>query len=159
MPNVYLFYKRNEKEPYAYTIDKKKKKKFQYQRNMKCFYLKKVHMEKYEFMIFSNKNSSLQIIKDYLYDGDFDYEIYCSINESSRLSESCDYIYSTAQNLDDYFHNLKIPIKSKYLNPILKITNELISGDKRRNVMNINTLHLFYHLFKDTFGEVVENDN
>ena len=87
---VYLFYlKEDPRELYAFTLDKEYKNRFMSERNMNLFYMKKEHMEKNICMVFMNKNKSKQIVRDVLNDGKTDYEILCTVEESTKLSESC----------------------------------------------------------------------
>ena len=53
---VYMVYIKGDKSPYAYTIDKEYINLFLEQRNKDMIYIKLIDMNKYEFMIFSNKN-------------------------------------------------------------------------------------------------------
>lgn len=149
---VFMFYIKGEKSPYAYTIDKEYAELFQLQRNMNAMYLKKIHMEKYEFMIFMNNNRDIQLIKDYLFDGENDIEIISTINESSTLSESCDYIMNTSYALEKSL--TKLPLKKKYLKTITTLTRELTRCDKNTPTLLVNTFTLFYHLFRNTFSDI-----
>ncbi len=152
MPKVFMFYKKGEKSPYAYTINTEYYNLFKSQRNMSLIFTKEIHMDKYEFMIFTNKNKSLQLIEDYLYDGENDITIIATVEESAKLSESCEYIFSTADTIERSLKN--VPLKKKYLNSILSITQELKRRNKKTPTLCVNTFTLFYYLFRDTFSEV-----
>ena len=138
MPKVFMIYKKGEKSPYAYTINTEYYKLFKSQRNMS--------------LIFTNKNKSLQLIEDYLYDGKNDITIIATVEESAKLSESCEYIFSTADTIERSLKN--VPLKKKYLNSILSITQELKRRNKKTPTLCVDTFTLFYYLFRDTFSEV-----
>lgn len=153
---VYMVYIKGNKSPYAYTINKDYINLFIEQRGQDMIYVKPIEMNKYEFMVFSNQNRGLQLGKDYLDDGEHTIEIIASVDESSQLSESCDYIQNTVLTLETSFK--KLPLKKKYLNSITKITSEISRRDNNNPTLRVDTISLFYHLFKNTFTEVNEYD-
>lgn len=152
MQKVFMFYKRSETSPYAYTINQEYAKLFQMQRNMDVMFMKKIEMNKYEFMIFANKNPSMQLIEDWLYDGENDIKIISSIDESSKLSEMAYYVLSKAESLQDSLS--KFPFRKRYLKSIFQITQEIIGTSKDNPTLRVDTFTLFYYLFRDTFSEV-----
>lgn len=151
MTKVTLFKLKNNKELYAYSINKEYIKLFKEQRNMNLFDKYDVEMDKYELMIFTNKYKSYQLVKDYLYDGQNDIEIVASVSETSALTESCDDIYNTACTIDEFSNDY--PLKQKYLNIISVLTDSITLCDEKSKSLNINTFKLFYHLFRNTFSE------
>lgn len=155
---VYIYILKKEdpnKEIYGYTVSKEIAKQFENQRNMKLFYRIVKRMDKYELMIFMNDNKSKQLCKDNLYDGERDYQIIATIDESSSLSESCDSIFSTIIFINDALIDYKL--KDKYLKAINEITDFL--NNKRYEYSNINTFKLFYHLFRETFYEDINESD
>lgn len=153
---VYMYFlKSNPNELYAYTTDKEYKEYFESQRNMDVFYKKKETLEKNVGYVFLSKNRSKQIVKDYLNDGERDYEIYATVDESNALSESCDYIDSVARHIR---HRIQLMhLKPKYLKSILALT-DVIKIDNKVPTLKINTFKLFYELFKHTFFQT-KNEN
>jgi glycyl-tRNA synthetase (class II) len=102
-------------------------------------------MKKEEASIFMYYHKNSQIIQDVLWDGKNDLLIYCTINESTYLTDSVDYITSVLENLKKgvgYY-----PLKEKYLDIILEATNIL----KDSKGIQFNTFQIFYDLFKYTF--------
>ena len=153
---VYLFYlKEDPRELYAFTLDKEYKNRFMSERNMNLFYMKKEHMEKNICMVFMNKNKSKQIVRDVLNDGKTDYEILCTVEESTKLSESCEYIEFTCGAIKELIHNYSL--KKKYLKSILALT-DVIKNQNTNPTLQINTFKLFYELFKNTFYEKKDNE-
>lgn len=156
---VYIYILKKEethKEIYGYTVDKDISKQFESQRNMKLFYRIVKRMDKYNLMIFMNNNKSKQICIDNLYDGKNDYQIAATIDESSALSESCDSILSTIIFINDAMCDYKL--KKKYLKAIDEITNFL--NNNKYDYANIDTLKLFYYLFKETlYDDINESDD
>lgn len=148
---VYIFTKDNE--IYAYSNIKELAELFQIQRNMNVFKVEKVYMDKYDFMAFSYKKRDQKIIKDYLSDSINTVEFASTVRESSYLDDSCDQIVRTI----DSIHNslVHIPFKKEYLNSIIVITKSITMYDKNCvPTLNIDTLKLFYYLFKDTFIDI-----
>lgn len=153
---VYLFILKSTNEMYAYTSCKEYADSFISQRNKDLFVIKKVNLKKYEYMLFTNKNSSKKIIKDYLFDGNDNIEIFSTVNESNSLSESCEYIVTTVSVLEEEFAD--VGLKKKYLNVITNITDEITGRtDKKNSHINVDTFRLFYYLFRDTFEEVSDD--
>ena len=150
---VYLFFLKDEKELYAYTIVKEYRDIFRNQRNMKLFKESSLKMDKYELSVFENKNYKKKIYQDFLYDGKTDIVIYATTEESNSLSESCMYITNIMNSVKDEV--AKYCIKEKYLKSILKLTEKIIlkDNDKDKGIINVNTFKLFYHLFRNTFSE------
>lgn len=154
---IFVFSLKNETEIYTYTAAKEYAELFRYQRNMKLFNERTVKMDEYEFMIFANKMSNYQLVKDYLYDGENDIEIVASVKETSQLSESCEYIQFTIESIKKTVR--MFPFKKKYLKPILKITQSITTkGIDDNPTLNVNTFVLFYHLFRNTFSEYKIDD-
>jgi hypothetical protein len=152
MQKVYMFYKRKETSPYAYTINQSYAELFQVQRNMDVMFMKKIEMNKYEFMIFANTNKNIQLIEDWLFDGENDISIISTIEESSILSEKAYYVLSKAKEIEKSLS--AIPFKKKYLNSIFQITQEIIGTSNNNPTLRVDTFTLFYYLFRDTFSEV-----
>lgn len=149
---VYVFSLKSENEIYAYTAAKEYAELFRSQRNMKLFNEKVISLDKFEFMIFSNKMSVYQLCKDYLDDGEHDIEIVASVRETYQLSESCDYIRHNVSAIEKSIKDF--PFKKKYLKPIIKLTQNItIKGKDEHPTLNVNTFTLFYYLFRNTFYE------
>ena len=154
---VYVFNLKHEKSIYAFTATKEFAELFRSQRNMKLFNEQVITLDKYEFMIFSNKMSIYKLCKDYLDDGEHDIEIVATVQETYQLSESCDYIRHTISSIEK---SIKIfPFKKKYLKPIIKVTESITTkGKDDHPTLNVNTFALFYHLFRNTFSEYESQD-
>lgn len=153
---VYVFYLKTEMEehssvpPYAYTIEKSYYKLFKEQRNMDTMYLKKMKMDEIEFSVFMSKYKYQMLIQDYLSDGEIDIEMIITYDESAVLNSSIDYITDTIISLNQNL--LKVPFRKKYLDSISAITNNLIRHDQNNPTLRVDTLHLFYYLFRSTFS-------
>lgn len=140
---------------YGYTVLKEYAKLFESQRNMKLFIRKREKIDKYQLMMFMNNKKVKQICKDYLFDGKQDIEIMATIEESEKLSESCYYINN---EIEAIVKELKqYPLKDKYLKVINELTKSLTKKDSDR-FLNIDTFRLFYHLFKNTFYEDINDE-
>lgn len=148
---VYVFSLKAEKGIYAFTINNEYADLFRSQRNMNVFDEKVISMDKHEYKAFSYQMQSHQLCKDYLDDGEHDIEIISTIQETTSLSESCEYITQTIEMLEK---NVQIyPFKKKYLKIIIKLTQCITKRNDDHPTLNVNTFALFYHLFRNTFSE------
>ena len=151
MMKVIIFSLKADKGIYAFTIDKEYAEIFRSQRNIDLFNETEISLNKYEYMVFNNKNSHFQLVKDYLDDGDTDIEIVATINETTRLSEYCEQIRQTSEfierNIDGFM------LKKKYLKAIMNVTQNITKRKDNHPTLNINTFKLFYYLFRNTFSE------
>ena len=151
---------------YAFTTDKKVFKDFLNSRNKNLFKTKVFSLRESEVKVafYSTTDRSKQIIKDNLYDGNDDIPVYCTIDESNQLSESCDYIIKDLQFISSSFAELGNEVDQDVLTQdeldlIIEITNKVNSyaTKKLQPFANLNTLELFYHLFKKTFDDTSSN--
>ena len=120
MVKVYVFSLKDSKGMYAFTINKEYALMFKEQRNMSLFKEQKISLDKYEFMVFSNRMSKYQIILDVLYDGENDIDIASTIYESDKLSEACEKIRRISENINESV--CKYNLSKKYLKVILRLT-------------------------------------
>lgn len=150
---ITLFYLLETKSLYAYSENNDFIKKFKSQRNMKLFKVVTKDIDKYQRMVFLNKNSGKQMITDYLSDEENTFEIISTVEESDKLSESTEYISDTMTFTRRCM--MMWDLKEKYLNIITKITDVISeqTSDDDNPTLKINTLDLFYYLFKNTFIE------
>jgi hypothetical protein len=157
MTKVYVFYLRGDNSPYAFTLDKGYRDIFLAQRNRNLFFVKKMEMDKYELMVFMNKFKHKQLIQDNLYDGKTDIEIICTVEESDKLSESCEYISNSVDTLKTNLY--KMPFKKKYFDIIHTILKNMTSVKNGKPTLEINTVSVFYKICKNTFIEDPEENN
>ena len=148
---VYAFRLKASKELYAFTATKDFADMFREQRNMSLFKEYILDLDKHEFMICASKLSNHKLCKDYLDDGDNIIEVVATINETTQLSESCEYIQDTVNFIMKDFN--RFPFKKKYLKPIIKITQSITKRIDDTPTLNVNTFSLFYYLFRNTFSE------
>ena len=159
---VYLYFLKSDvNNVYAYTLDKEFSKRFEKERNMDTFIKKKCQMNDYECMSFQAKNNFARLQPDNLSDGNDDFSILMTTYESTALDESCTYILSTIDSLLPKIR--EYPLKNKYLKTIAEITSKIIMVEDNQKptlqVLNINTLKLFCHLFNLSTNESREDDD
>lgn len=143
---VYLYRICYDNSIYAFTMNKDYADMFEEQRSMDVFHKEKIHLDDYEWMIFSNTYKSFMIIKDILYDGDNNYEIACTSEESDKLSSSCEHIEDICTMIKNSYMEYLEDLKS-----IINLTQIITKQKNSLPQLNINTFKLFYHLFKFTF--------
>lgn len=146
---VYLYQICYDDALYAYTLNDEYASLFESQRDMSLFKKSVARMDKYEWMMFSNKHKSLMLIMDVLFDGETDIDIACTISESDRLSSSSEYIDDTCTTVMTVSRN--IPYNDTLLKSIMNLTRIITSKEDTKSYLRINTFKLFYHLFKFTF--------
>lgn len=145
---IYLYRICYDNSIYAFTMNKDYAKMFEHQRSMDIFHREKIHLDKYEWMVFCDMHKSHMITKDVLYDGVHDYEIACTLEESNKLSSSCEYI----QDICSIKRNPYVSyLEPKNLNSIMNLTQIISEQRNALQHLNVNTFKLFYHLFKFTF--------
>lgn len=159
---VYLFYLRNDKELYAYTIDKEYKERFLLQRNKDCFHVKKIKMDKIEFSTFSYKYNNRKLMDIPLSTSITEYTmILATAYEDDLLTEIGNQI---DHKMEELYKELILQsnIKKKYsesLEYLLKTTLFIKQKDGTKDyISTINLLFLFSQLFKNTFVKQDKND-
>lgn len=134
---------------YAYTANKTYAKMFEEQRSREVFSKSTVDMDQYEFMVFCNQNKSLMLQMDVLTDGEVDIDFCCTVDESDRLSSSSDYILKSCET--NKHDTERIEYNKNILESILFLTDILITSKNGISHLAVNTLKLFFHIFKFTF--------
>lgn len=153
---IYVAYAKenNSYSLYAYSTDKEYFNNFIGGRNKDYFKIKSHNISELDLKLFMLKNHSFQIIKDNLYDGKDDITVYCTVEESNKLSESCDYIIRTVDFMSSHKHEVYDAecLPHEDLDLIINLTDKISKCiGIGTNSANINTLKLFYQLFKKTF--------
>lgn len=154
---VYLIYLNNQL--YAYTNDKKNYKKFKETRKKGIFNVNKVNMDEDRYEQFSFRNCENEIIEILLNDKSDDYIILGTVLEQSELENEIDVIHEEMREILSFFQSCNM--KKKYMNIINELTNivDLIPREDYiyDAMSNINTLHLFYTLNKETLSNIEDN--
>lgn len=162
---IYLLHPSEAPEIYAWTLAKEMADMFLMQRNQKCFYMKKVILDKIEGGTFMSEHKDLKLIDDVLYDGKMDYHITCTIYEASVLNDEFYNILSTLDAVHDLFIENAPGLVDKYNDKLVEISEKAIhvqtsntkepwidtDGEVNESVQ-INTFSLFYDLFSYTFS-------
>ncbi len=149
---VYMFYFKNNL--YAWTTQKKDKQLFEDQRNIKVFRKKKVTFSPIKFHAFIQKYKEYQIIDIPVSSKGKDFSIYGTYFEDSVLSDSSERLLSEFEQIDLYFGNLfyNSHLPKKYENAVSMLL-EYYNINKKTSTseFNIDSLSIFYNLFKETF--------
>lgn len=148
---VYIYYIDNRL--YAWTIRKEDRDFFESQRNMKVFIRKKKRMEPIVFRGFMVKYKDHQILEIPLESDGCTYLIRGTYAEDTELSLKSDEILKTLDYLDLYFQKIikRDILPDKYEKSIRTLLSfQTIAKNKDRE-FRINSLSLFYNLFKFTF--------
>ena len=111
-------------------------------------------MDKYESMLFLNEYHRFKLEKIPLTDGDGNHEIIGTEVEDAILTESCEQIFDRVEGIR--IHLCKnVPFNEKTKDVLKKATNIVKYDEKYKTdlCLEIDCVHLFYHLFRDTFFE------
>lgn len=160
---VYLFYLKNDRELYAFTIDKEYRDRFLLQRNKDCFHMKKIKMPEIEFSAFSYKYSNKKLMDIPLSTSITEYTMILATSyEDDLLTE---YANQIDHRMEALYRELILQsnIKKKYsesLEYLLKTTLYIKQKDGTKDyISTINLLFLFSQLFKNTFiKEDIDNE-
>lgn len=152
---VYMFY--FNKKLYGWTTSKTMRDFFITERNMDAFKLKKKKMEPNLFRAFCYKYKANEIIEIPLESGGNPYTIHGTYYEDDKLSLRCDEILKDFESLDIFFNHAEFEkrIPDKYMKSIWLLVENFYTINKdskdRTNAFNVDSLSIFYNLFKFTF--------
>lgn len=152
---IELIYLKNKL--YCYSNNHDYVNKFLSQRNRNLFTVKNKKMNKEEFKIFDNSNYQIKLCEILLYDGINDLCIIGTHEEDFKLSIISEKIYDKIDNLNKYYQSKSI-LKNKVLKSINYLTNIIVDKNSQNQYFKIDTLNLFYYLFKNTFKNIDDYD-
>ena len=148
---IYTIYISYDNSLYAYSAEKDTVDSFMIQRNQKLFTVKSIHLQNESLSIFMYQNRGKQLIHDVLYDGKNDISIICTVDESNKLSESCEYIQNTVNAIrSSKYINM---LTDEMLDVILYLTDIINKRGKYNSSLKINTFNVFWNLFRYTFTD------
>lgn len=146
---IYLFYLRETSELYAHTIYKPYRKCFLKERNPEKIYEKIKYIDDIEYSAFLSKHHKTKLIEIPLEDCDGVYTIIGTEYEEDSLSSSIERMEDVIEYMRNYLLSDNI-FNERYK----KLLNSLMTYyiiDDMHSSLRIDTLHLFYHLHKNTF--------
>lgn len=148
---VYLYYINNKL--YAWTIRKEDRDYFESQRNMKVFKRKKKVMEPIVFRGFMVKYKDQMILDIPLESNGNTYLIRGTYAEDTKMSLQIDDILRELDYLDLYFQKVfsKDVLPDKYQKAIQMLLSYQTTAKNKEKEFKVNSLSLFYDLFKYTF--------
>ena len=152
---IHLFYRKKDKTLYAYTIDKKLAHNFMEERNMKVFRHVKKKILDDEFSIFSAKNHQLQLEDIIVSDIHGSYTLAGTQLEDSYVTTACDTITQSLSIVRTSFL-LNARMQEPYSKWILQAST--IATIQDPEFMQVDTLKLFYYIFRFSFIGEEENE-
>ena len=156
MVKVYCYFLRSSPNSlYAFTINKKYKELFEQQRNMTVFISGIKEFDDISYQPFNYMNRYKELTEDIVQDKETTISVICTIEESSKYSGVINEILSFIESLTRDVQMSKYPLQEEYLNIIEDLTSKIMGEGE---IININTLKVFYNLFKETFVNT-ETDN
>lgn len=156
---VYLLYLLSKNRLYAISDNKKIIKQFLSERNHKLFNLVMKSGDKEDMLKILNEYKLLKLGDIPLEDSNGDYNIIGTLEEDNLLSHVCERMAESCQQLKLHFTQ-NVPFKNEYKS----LLDDLTSVTKNLNnhpIIQINSIKLFYYLFKETFidmGQLEEFD-
>lgn len=158
---VYLIYLKSKNCLYAFTLEKKDLNSFLKERNKKVFHVEKRKMDQTALSLFMNKYYTLHLIDIPLFDGYEYITILGTAKEDNAVSDAADYLYNQfiyCENISKHF-----PFRKKYLKLIEDLTNvvtkiQVSNSEMIDPYLEIDTFRIFYHLFRDTFEEIADEE-
>lgn len=154
---IYLLYLLPKNTLYAITDNKEFMERFISERNSKLF---KTITKK------CNKEDGIKLLNDYakyilniipLEDSNGDYHIIGTIEEDDIINRVCEQMAETCTQLKYHFMK-NVPFNDEYkevLNALTTISKDIDCHP----IIQIDSIKLFYHLFKNTFTECENIDN
>lgn len=151
---VYLFYLLSDNNRlYAYTTDKEYADRFLTERNPDLFKRKKKEFDDPMGKLFLNSHKKLQLFDGPLTEDGKSLSILMTYEENDKLTDSFETLIDELDAIRVYFTE-DIALKEEWCELINRMTI-IAKAEEREDqvdvIAEINTLSLFYHLFKNTF--------
>ena len=116
-------------------------------RNMDLFYIKKERFEyETEEKLFLYNNHRYRLQKSCIEDEDGSYDIAMTEEEEFKLDDACNEVFDNIRTICRELNLFHI-LNDKYKEVIYDMTVSVHDGDS----LKLNTVKLFYHLFRSTF--------
>ena len=145
---IYLLYLLPKQKLYAVTNNKKYLDRFLEERNSKLFKVKIKKVDEGDVSILkNNKQLNLDIIP--LENDNGDCNIIGTYYEDHILSNVCDKMSETCENFKFHFTQ-NVGFKDEYKHLLINLTT-VSKNINNHPIIQIDTVKLFYYLFKDTF--------
>ena len=153
---IYLLYLLPQNKLYAVTSSKKYMKQFLEERNSKCFNVIKRKFDDEDAKIFLDSNSRLKLDTIPLEDLNGDYSIIGTIEENYTINCVCENMAESCYHLKLHFME-NIPFKDEYIELLDNLTT-ISKNINCHSIIQIDSVKLFYFLFKETFTILDEDD-
>ena len=151
---LYLLYLRNQL--YGISNNKKYVNQFLSERNSNLFSIITKKMDDEDCVKYMSDNSSLKLIEILLEDKNGSYTIIGTIKEEDELNCTCEKFVDTCNNFKLYFLK-NVPFKKKYESLLDNLTT-ISKVENYHSIIQIDSVKLFYYLFKETFLETNQFD-
>lgn len=154
---IYLLFLLPKNKLYAITDNKKFLKQFLSERNSNIF---NIVTKSY------NEESMLELLEEYkllklhnipLEDSNGDYEIIGTLQEDNLLSDVCERFDETCRHLKLHFTK-NVPFKNEY-KYILDSLTTINKNINNHPIIQIDSVKLFYYLFKETFVDISNSND
>ena len=136
---------------YAVTDNKSYCNQFLRERNSKCFRVITKKMDEHECLKILNNNKSLNLNMIPLESSDGDCNIIGTTQEDNILSSVCEKMAESCEYLKLHFTK-NVPFNIEYKELIDNLTT-ISKNINNHPIIQIDSVKLFYHLFKETFVE------
>lgn len=147
---LYLLYMKNQL--YGITDNKDYVTQFLSQRKSNIFTVVTEKMDKEECIKYIQDNSSLKLIEILLEDENSSYTIIGTVKEEDEINCTCEKFSDTCNSFKLHFLP-NFPFKKK-IKSFLEDLTTISKMENNHPIIQINSVKLFYHLFKETFTEI-----
>lgn len=151
---VYLFYHKNLL--YGFTYNKEYMERFLLERNSRLFKCITKKMDKQEYFEFSKDKELLKLCEIPLEDTNGDCNIIGTVSEENEIMLVCEKFGETCEYLKVHFTK-NVPFNNEY-KEILDLLTTISKDSNHHPIIQIDSVKLFYHLFKDTFIEITDDE-
>ena len=149
MMKLYLVYLISNSKLYAITEDHTRLKKFLSERNRNLFKVIPRKLEKDDLRHLDAEYRRLKMIDINLESSDGDFTIVGTIDEESILTHICEKMESRCNEFKLHFTK-NVPFNKEYLELLDSLTT-IVKNINNHPIIQIDSVRLFYYLFKDTF--------
>jgi hypothetical protein len=147
---ILIYYKKDQNNLYAWTLEKEKMKSFLSQRCKDCFIIKKKKLDSTLSAVFMNRNYNKKLVDIPLYNGEKYVTIIGTYDEENQMQDAADNIFSQMTAIKQFLH--MFPLKNKYMEVIDKLcTISKKDEESDTEYMQINLFDLFLFLHRGTF--------
>ena len=153
---LYVIYLRSKKSIYAYTDNKEYMERFLLERNSNLFKCVTKKIDKSDYIEFAKDKELLKLRTIPLEDSNGDCDIIGTASEENEIMTVCEKFGDTCEYLKLHFTK-NVPFNNEY-KELLNLLTTISKDINYHPIIQIDSVKLFYHLFKYTFIELTDDE-